>query len=213
MKKILVAAVAFFVCQTGYADEWYVGAGAGLGYANDASNNVASGNSALAQFGVGEITSYNNRSGTLSFLGGYRFNKYVAAEVDYTFLGIYDMHGYTGPGRTPPSGREKNQAEALALAAVLTAPVSDTFSLYGKFGPTLTTNEERTCVSNIRRCDSNTDIRNGLVFGIGGSITPPRLLGAIRVELDRFNHVGDTQNEYTAGRFSLLQVQYVYTFR
>lgn len=213
MKKILVMVVAFVTCQTVYADEWYVGAGVGLSYANDASNNAASGNSALAQYGIGEITSYNNRSGTFSLLGGYRFNNYVAAEVDYTYLGYFDMHGYTGPGRTPPSGRERNQAEALALAAVLSAPVSDTFSLYGKLGPTLTTNEERACVSNIRRCDSNTDIRNGLVFGLGASITPPRLLGALRVELDRFNHVGDTQNEFTAGRFSLLQVQYVYTFR
>jgi hypothetical protein len=212
MKKILAVIVTFFACQTGYADNWYVGAGIGLSYANDASQNVASGSSTLAQFGIGEITSYNNRSGTFSLLGGYRFNNYAAAEVDYTYLGTFDMHGYTGPGRTPPSGREKNQAEALALTGVLAAPVSDTFSLYGKFGPTLTVNDERTCVSNIRRCDSTSDIRNGLIFGIGGSITPPRLIGALRIELDRFSHVGDTNNEFTAGRFSLLQVQYVYTF-
>jgi len=213
MKKILVAAVAFFACQTVYADQWYVGAGAGLGYASDASNNVASDNTALAQYGIVEITSYNNRSGTFSLLGGYRFNDYVAAELDYTFLGYFDMYGYTATGHTQPSGSEENWTGALALAAVLTAPVSDTFSLYGKFGPTLTVNEVSTCTSDVWWCEDNSDIRNGMVFGIGTSITPPRLLGAIRVEFDRFNHVGDTQNEFTAGRFSLLQVQYVYTFK
>lgn len=212
MKKFLVMMAALFACQTGYAGNWYVGAGLGLAHTNDASKNIAADNSTLAQYGISDITSYDDRSGALSFLGGYRFNEHVAAEVAYTYLGTYDMHGFTAPGRTPPTGRERNQVDALSLAAVLTAPLNGSFSLYGKLGPTLAMNEERTCVSNIRWCDSTSDTKNGLIFGAGASVTFPRLIGELRLEVDRFTHVGDTHNEFTAGRFSLLQIQYVYSF-
>lgn len=212
MKRITVMMAALCACQTGMAGNWYVGAGLGAAHANDASQNVAAGNSTLAQYGIGEITSYDDHSGALSLLGGYRFNTYVAAELAYTYLGGYDLHGFTAPGRTPPAGREENQVDALSLAAVLTAPVNDSFSLYAKLGPTLATNAERTCVSNIRWCDSTSDVKNGSIFGVGGSITFPRLIGALRLEVDRYNQVGDTHNEFTAGRFSLVQIQYVYSF-
>jgi hypothetical protein len=212
MKKILAMIAAVFAWQTGYAGNWYVGLGLGAARANDASENIAAGNSTLAQYGIGNITSYDDRSGALSLLGGYRFSEHVAADLAYTYLGSYDLHGFTAPGRTPPAGREENHIDALSLAAVFTAPVNDSLSLYAKLGPTLAMNEERTCVSNIRWCDSTSDTKNGLIFGVGGSVTFPRLIGELRLEVDRFSHAGDTHNEFTAGRLSLLQIQYVYSF-
>jgi hypothetical protein len=48
--------------------------------------------------------------------------------------------------------------------------------------------------------------------GAGISFTFPRLIGAFRLEADRFSNVGDKNTEFTAGRFTTLQFQYVYTF-
>ena len=212
MKKIIVAMAALFACQAGHAGNWYFGAGLGPAHAKDASENVAAGNSTLAQYGINNITSYEDNSGSLSILGGYRFTEHVAAELAYTYLGTYNMHGFTAPGRTPPSGREQNRADALSLAAVLTAPLADSFSLYGKLGPTIATNEVTTCVSDVRWCDSSSDVKIGSMVGVGASFTFPRLIGEIRIEADSFNHVGNANNEFTAGRFPLLQMQYVYSF-
>jgi opacity protein-like surface antigen len=212
MKKIMAMMTALFLCQTSHAGDWYVGAGLGLAHANDASGNAASGNSTVAQYGISEITSHDDNSGTLSLFGGYQFNEHIAAELAYNYLGSYDLHGYTAPGHTLPAGREEDRADAFSLAAVFTAPLNKSFSLYAKLGPTLTMNEERTCISNIRWCDSSSDVKAGLIFGAGGSFSFPRLIGKLRLEVDGFNRVGDNYNEFTAGRFSVLQVQYVYSF-
>jgi len=212
MKKFLVTTAALIACQPGYAGNWYVGLGLGAAHAEDVSENIAAGNSTLAQNGIGNITSSDDNSGALSLLGGYRFNAHIAAELDYYYLGSYDMHGFTGPGRTLPSGRERNEADAFSLAAVLTAPLNDSISLFGKLGPTLTDNEEWTCTSNVWWCDHSSDTNFGTMVGAGVSFTFPRLIGAFRLEAARFSNVGDSNDEFTAGRFSALQFQYVYTF-
>jgi outer membrane protein W len=212
MNKFLVATAVLLASQTSYAGNWYVGLGLGAAHADDASENIAAGNSTLPQFGIGNITSSDDNSGALSLLGGYHFNPHIAAELDYYYLGSYDMHGFTGPGRTPPSGRERNEADAFSIAAVLTAPLNDSFSLYGKLGPTLTDNEEWTCTSDVWWCDHASDTKFGTMAGAGISFTFPRLIGAFRLEADRFSNVGDKNTEFTAGRFTTLQFQYVYTF-
>jgi hypothetical protein len=212
MNRILIIVAALFACQTGYAGNWYVGAGLGMAHAKDASENAAANSSTLARYGITDITSHDDNSGTLSIFGGYRFSTHLAAELAYTYLGTYDMHGFTAPAPTLPAGREENRADAFSLAAVFTAPLDKSFSLYGKLGPTLTTNEQRTCISNVWWCDSSSDVKAGLLFGVGGALSFPRLIGHLRLEIDRFNHVGDSQNEFTAGRFTLVQLQYVYAF-
>ena len=212
MKKILVTMAALFACQTGHAGSWYVGAGLGAAHANDASTNAALNNSTLSRYGISEITSYEDRSAAVSLLGGYRFNKHVAAEFNYNYLGYYDMYGVAAAGAVSPSGEESNWAYALSLDAVLTAPIYHSFSLYGKFGPTLTTNEESTCTSNNWWCDYTSDTKNGLMYGAGVTFSFPRLIGAFRLEADRFTSVGDSHNEFTAGKFTLIQLQYVYSF-
>ena len=212
MKKIMVMMTALFACQATHAGNWFVGGGLGLARAKDASENAAANTSTLARYGITDITAHDDNSGALSIFGGYRFSRHLAAEIAYTYLGSYSMHGFTPPAPTLPAGREENRADAISLAAVFTAPIDNSFSLYGKLGPTLTTNEERTCISNIWWCDSTSDVKTGLVFGVGGSVSFPGLIGRLRLEADRFSHVGDSQNEYTAGRFTLLQLQYVYEF-
>ena len=212
MKMIMVLMAVLFACQTGHADSWFVGAGLGSARAKDASKNAAANSSTLARYGINDITAHDDNSGSLSIFGGYRFSRHVAAELAYTYLGSYSMHGFTSPAPTLPAGREENRVDALSLAAVFTAPINNTFSLYGKLGPTLTVNEERTCISNIWWCDSTSDVKTGLVIGLGGSVSFPGLIGELRLEADRFNHVGDSYNEYTAGTFTQLQLQYVYAF-
>jgi hypothetical protein len=212
MNKIVAITAALLTYHTAYAGNWYVGAGLGTARAKDASENAAANSSTLSQYGITDITSHDDNAGALSIFGGYRFNDHLAAELAYTYLGSYYLHGFSGPGHTLPAGREENRVDAFSLAAVATAPVNNTFSLYGKLGPTLATNEERTCISNIWWCDSSSDVRTGTVFGVGAAVTFPRLIGKLRLEVDRYNNVGDSQSEFTAGRFTLLQLQYVYHF-
>lgn len=212
MYKILVIMAALLASQQVLANNWYVGAGLGVGHAKDASNNAASGNSTVAQYGISNITSINDNSGTLSIFGGYRFNKQLAAELAYSYLGYYDMHGFTGPGNTLPAGSEENRADAISLAAVLTVPIGSSLSLYGKLGPTLTTNEQTTCISNVWWCDNSSDVKTGMMIGAGASVSLPRLIGNLRLEIDSFNHVGNGGSEFTSGRFTQLQLQYVYSF-
>ncbi len=212
MNKILVLVATLLICQTGHAGQWYVGAGLGTAHAKDASENAATGGSTLTQYGITDITSHDDNSGSLAIFGGYQFNPYLAAEIGYTYLGTYEMHGFTAPAPTLPAGREQNRADAFSLAAVVGTPIDKTFSVYAKLGPTITTNEQSTCISNTWWCDGSSDVKAGLLFGVGADLRPSRLLGYLRVEVDRFNNVGDSQNEFSAGRFNVLQLQYVYSF-
>ena len=212
MNKFVVITAALLTCHTAYAGDWYIGAGLGTARAKDASANAAANGSTLSQYGITDITSHDDNAGALSIFGGYRFTDHVAAELAYSYLGSYYLHGFSGPGHTLPAGREENRVDAFSLAAVGTAPLNDTFSLYGKLGPTLATNEERTCISNVWWCDSSSDVRVGAVFGVGGAVSFPGLIGELRLEVDRYNHVGESQSEFTAGRFTMVQLQYVYTF-
>ncbi|MEJ2552995.1 MAG: outer membrane beta-barrel protein [Gammaproteobacteria bacterium] len=212
MKKLMVMMAALFICPSSEAGNWYVGAGLGLGHAKDASQNAAANNSTLSRYGINYITSHDDNSGTLSLFGGYHFSPYIAAELGYTYLGSYDMHGFAAPGPTLPAGHEENRVDAFSLAAVLSAPINRSFTLYGKLGPTLTTNDQRTCVSNLWWCDTSSDVKTGLLAGVGASMALPKLIGRLRLEVDGYNHVGDSQDEFTAGRFSVVQLQYVYPY-
>lgn len=212
MKKLLVATAALLASHMAYAGNWYVGLGLGATHAEDASGNVAAGTSKLAQNGITNITTSEDHSGAVSLLLGYDFNAHIAAELNLSDLGSYDTYGYTGPGTTLPSGRERDDVDALSLSAVLTAPLSQYFALYGKLGPTITSNEAWTCLSTVRWCDHTTDSKVGALVGAGARFTFPRLIGAFRLDLARFNNAGTDNNEVTAGRFTTLQLQYIYTF-
>jgi len=212
MKKIIVATAALFASHIAVAGNWYVGLGLGSARVEDTSNNITAGTSKLAQNGIVNITSSDVHSSAMSLLVGYGFNSHIAAEFDYNDLGSYEMHGYTGPGSTPPYGWEHDDVDALSLSAVLTAPLSEYFALYGRLGPAITNDEARTCISNVRWCDHTSDTKFGPLVGAGAWFTFPRLIGAFRFDIDRFNNVGTDNNEASAGRFTTLQFQYVYTF-
>jgi len=212
MKKMIVAAAALFASHIAAAGNWYVGLGIGAARSEDISNNITAGTSRLAQNGIANITSSDDHSSAASLLVGYNFNSHVAAEFNINDLGSYEIHGYTGPGSTLPSGKEDDYVDAISLSAVLTAPLSKYFALYGKLGPAITNNESRTCISYVRWCDYTSDTKFGAVVGAGAWFTFPRLIGAFRLDMNLFNNVGTDKNEVTAGRFTTLQFQYVYTF-
>jgi len=212
MKEILIATAALLASHITYAGNWYVGLGLGAARAEDGSSNVAAGTSKLAQNGITNITTSEDHSSTVTLLLGYGFNDHVAAELNLTDLGSYDTYGYTGPGTTLPSGRERDDVDAISLSAVLTAPLSRYVALYGKLGPTITSNEAWTCFSTVRWCDHTSDSKVGAMVGAGARFTFPQLIGAFRLDLARFNNAGTDNNEVTAGRFTTLQLQYLYTF-
>jgi hypothetical protein len=212
MKKIIVAAAALFASHIAAAGNWYIGLGLGAAHAEDSSKNSPAGTSTLAQNGIVNITSTDDRSSAVSMLAGYGFNSHIAAELGINDLGSYEIYGYAGPGNTLPSGREQDDVDAISLSAVVTAPLSQYFALYGKLGPAITNNEAWTCFSNVWWCDHTSDTKLGTLVGAGAWFTFPRLIGAFRLDINRFDNVGADYKEVTAGTFTTLQFQYVYTF-
>jgi opacity protein-like surface antigen len=216
MKNILTMTALLCIAAGARADGWYdngwyIGFGLGGVRTADASENIDAHHTALARYGINDITSHDTTSSATSLLGGYRFNKFLAAELAYTDLGDYDMRGFSGPAQTLPAGRERDRVSALSLSAVATAPIGDVFAIYGKIGPVLATVEERTCVSNLFFCDSSSDTNDAWLGGVGLRLTPPTLIGEIRLEYNRYGDIRDG-SEFTAGDFNLWQVEYVYSF-
>jgi len=213
MKKMLLMMIAALcACPSAYADNWYIGFGAGGSRSVDAGNNIADGHTNLRQYGVTNFTSSDRTDTVLSVFGGYHFNHFLGAELDYTDLGTYDARGFAGPNFTLPTGRERDEINVLSLEAVLTAPIGDAFAVYGKIGPALANVDESTCVSSVRFCDTSSDTTGAMHGSVGVRLTPASLIGEIRLEYSRFHDVNAGSKQFTGGDFNVWQVQYVYDF-
>ena len=209
MKKKLIGVVAILSCQTALAGNLYIGAGFGSSKASDASNNIDSDISALASIGISSSASYDESARSFSLLGGYQVNKNVAIEAAYDYLGTYQFSGAASAGSAAAAGTEEDKVDAFSLSAVLSVNLTPTFSLYGKAG-VAATEDKLTCSITGSTCQSESDSNTGPAFGAGGSV----FLGdnsALRLEYDQFSDVGDKNNEYTAGNFSLLKLEFTYS--
>jgi OOP family OmpA-OmpF porin len=104
--------------QTGF----YAGVGGGITDANLDTTTFAP--------PAGTLWSKDDTAGAVKGFVGYRFNKYVAVEGGYYYLGKIDNQ-YAGPGGY---GTATSTLDAWVLEAVGYVPLGDNFSVFGKLG-------------------------------------------------------------------------------
>ena len=198
------------------AGELYIGGGFGSASADDASTNAAARvksqtlrlrtNSA----NVSSSASYDDSGGTgYSVLAGYRFTSYLSAEAAYDYLGKYNFQATFVRSGVVITRTEQNEVSAFSVSGLLTIPIEKLAAIYGKVGVAATT-DKMTCSISNGTCNSESDVSKSGMAGIGGILVLGN--GEVRLEYDQFQDVGDKNNEYTAGTFSLLKLEYVHYF-
>lgn len=212
MKKNLLMIAAMCVCSGAYAGNWYVGFGAGAARSLDAGDNIAAGRTGLNEYGITNFTNSDRTASVLSLLGGYRFNRFLGLEADYTDFGVFSVRGFAGPNHTLPVGRERNGISLLSMNAVVTAPMGSWFGVYAKAGAALANVDRTVCVSGLIFCDSSSDTGGATRGAVGVRFSPPSLIGEIRLDYSRYMDVDAATNQFTGGDFDVWQVQYVYDF-
>jgi len=205
MKKKIVGITIFLACQAASAGDWYIGASLGSAKAEDASSNISADMSALAGLGISSSASFDDKARSYSIFGGYQANDNLAIEASYDYLGTYQFSGAAAAGGIAVSGNEEDKVDAFSLSAVLAAPLTSSFSVYGKAG-VAASSDKMTCAVAGGTCKSEKDSATGPMFGAGASVAISS--GArLRLEYDQFNDIGDNNNEYTAGNFSVIKLE------
>lgn len=115
MKKTLLITTLTFSIFSANADNGYMGFGLGYAY-NDACDNQPSNTECEDSKAVGRI------------LGGYKFNENFAIEGAYGSLGEAEIRDLSSPAKASFDGA------VISLSLLGIAPLSDTWSLYGKAG-------------------------------------------------------------------------------
>lgn len=152
--------------------------------------------------GVGKpnINTQNGEDKSSSVVGGivlgYKFNKYIGVEGEYTGIGkVTDKVSGTAKG------------DAASIAAIGYLPLSDEFNLYGKLGVAVT----KTSVSS-SLAPMNDATRTGVTYGLGGEYNLNKNIG-VRVGWDHYNAaVNDIASNKTNVNANVVSVGAVYNF-
>ncbi len=169
---LVLCLVAFLGCGSAIAGDFYAGFGVGKTEADGA-------------FGP---QGFNAEGFGYKLFGGYRFWKFLGVELDYRDFG--------DPDDTANGFDVTVDLTGWCVAAMIVAPVSQNFELYGKAG-LLTWDAETIAVQNmipLRFTDDGSDMS----FGIGAAFT----LGdrfAIRAEWETFNPDGSFEQMRNLG--------------
>jgi OmpA-OmpF porin, OOP family len=149
------------ISSIAYADDqgFYAGANLGIGKPNINTPNGTDKNSSA----VGGI------------LLGYKFNKYLGVEGEYT-----------GIGEVTDKQKGSAKGDAASLSAIGFLPLNDEFNLYGKLGVAHT----KTRVSS-SLAPMNDATRNSVTYGLGGEYNFNKNVG-MRVGWDHYNAAVDT---------------------
>jgi len=102
---------------------FYAGASAGRSFGNVSSSDLARGLQSSG-FAVGATTT-RDRDNAFKILGGYDFNRYFAAEVNYYDLGTYTFVSNLSPTRNVGG---ESELTGLGIDLVATVPLSDNLS-------------------------------------------------------------------------------------
>jgi len=112
---------------------WYFGFGMGQGYGRDWDASRFT--SALgAQSVTATQTSSESSDFGFKVFGGYQFNKYLALEGGYAQFNNYTANGTVTAPTPQVSAYQTEDNNTWALAAVGTLPLTNDFSVFGKFG-------------------------------------------------------------------------------
>jgi OmpA-OmpF porin, OOP family len=169
MNKLLALTIFLMAASTVNAQDkgWYVGGALGQGEAKEFCNGLSGG-------GV----SCDDTDTTVKAIGGYQFTKNFALEVGLLNAGTYEARG--------PGGRITVEAGIVEGTAVAILPLSQQFSVFGKFGlySSAVDSSVATFLLNRDETTTNTDLTFGV--GLGWAFTPKFQL---RAEWQRYQDV------------------------
>jgi OOP family OmpA-OmpF porin len=173
-KKVLLAAMlgatvmaapAVSIAQARGETGWYLGGGIGQSQAKDGCTGVG-----------GPGVSCDDKDTAIKILGGYNFNRNLAAELGYTDLSKAKA---SGGGVTA-----EIKSTAWELVGVGSYPIANQFSVYGKLGLYVA---ETKASSNVGISAKKTN--NDLTYGLGVRYDFSREVG-VRGEWQRYGKVG-----------------------
>ena len=194
MKKSLsIVAALLAVSAAGAAHaqstSWYGGVSVGQSKSNVSGGEVSD---FLRSLGYGSpSTSADNKDTTYKFLLGYRLSPVVSVEGFYADLGRYNTRSSV---TTPTAGSVSAdyKAKGYGVDLVLSAPISDAFSVYGRLGVMQAKTEATFGSSGSVGLLSNRGSKNktGQHYGVGlqYEINPAI---ALRGEVETYRKLGD----------------------
>ena len=163
-KLIAMAMIAVALPAAAQEQGFYIGASVGNSKTGDSCNNLAAG------------ISCDDKTTTWKLLGGYQFNRYIAAELGYS--DSLAKVATSGGGLS-----EDIKVSALELVAVPAYPIGD-FSIFGKLGVYAARTEDKTnFAGDLSESNSN------VTFGAGVGYRIHRNFSA-RLEWQRYSKVG-----------------------
>jgi OOP family OmpA-OmpF porin len=146
--------------------------------------------------GVGKpnIHTPNGEDKSSSVVGGivlgYKFNKYLGFEGEYT-----------GIGKVTDKVKGTAKGDAVSIAAISFLPLNDELNLYGKLGIAATKTKVSSSLTAM-----NDDTRTAITYGLGGEYVVSKNIG-IRLGWDHYNaaikDMANSKDNFSANVFSV----------
>ena len=188
---IIVAVLAVSAAGSAQAQSasWYGGVSAGQTKSNVSAGEV---NDFLRSLGYGSpVTSADDKDSMYKFALGYRFSPAVAIEGFYADLGEYSSRSNVS---TPSIGTvsANYQSKGYGIDVVLSAPITQEFSVYGRLGVMQSKTEAAfgSTGSVILASNSGNKTKTGQHFGVGLQYDISPAIG-LRAEVETFRKLGD----------------------
>ncbi len=171
------------------SSSWYAGVSAGQTKSNVSGGEVTD---FLRTLGFGAVTtSADDKDSMYKFALGYRFSPAVAIEGFYTDLGEYSTRSNVS---TPSVGTvsANYQSKGYGLDVVLSAPITQEFSVYGRLGVMQAKTEASfgSTGSVVLSSNSGNKTKTGQHFGVGLQYDISPAIG-LRAEVETFRKLGD----------------------
>lgn len=194
MKKSIISLAALaIVASAGAAHAQQNGSGfyAGVAIGQSKATNVTEGdiNDFLRRNGyLNPTTSADRKDTTYRFTGGYQFNPNVAVEAIYTDIGSFGTRSSVTGG----SVNADYNAKGFGIDLVLSAPMTEQFSVYGRLGAIQAKTEAAFSSTGTVGLSfaQGSKTKTGQHYGLGLQYNLSREL-AVRGEVERFRKLGD----------------------
>jgi OmpA-OmpF porin, OOP family len=190
---------------------WYMGVGAGPSKAQDATCSDLD----LGFPTTGASCTAKDTSTGAKIFGGYQFNKYLAAEAGYVYLGKFTISAIKPTPAFQFSFDESDKASGVSIDAVGTLPITAEFGLLGRIGFFRWTLEDSTTLTTafaggVNFSSPRTVTGIDLDLGAGAKYDFSKNLG-VRAEFQRFKNIGN--NDTGKADIDLVSASVVYRFR
>ena len=209
--RLLSGLLVALCCSVAFAQDQ--GAYLGVSVGQSKVKDPGSCSDLAGLFSPGYSCSLNDTDVGLKIFGGYQVNRYVGAEVSYVDLGTFKLSASGLVTGVPVSASEKIHGYGFGADLVLSAPISDTFSLSARGGVLSWTLKDTLSASSSAASLSQEESATGtsFTFGVGARYDFAQNLG-FRVEFQRFKDVGD-ENKTGKSDVDLISASLIYRFR